>query len=81
MSQRFRQSVRQVYYWATFDAKTDLLKMSITALKKGLNIDDGLFHKNELFDVNGLRLEFASLNEGEMIQAMEILKTVLIGGQ
>lgn len=55
--------------------------MSITALKKGLNIDDGLFHKNELFDVNGLRLEFASLNEGEMIQAMEILKTVLIGGQ
>lgn len=63
--------------WSNFDPKIDLIRMSETAAKKGLHIDNGLFYKNEAFNPNGMRLGFASLQESEMIQALDILKKVL----
>jgi len=62
--------------WANFNPTIDLVKMSANAAKKGLYIDNGIFYKNESFDTNGMRLGFASLNEKETIQALEILKLV-----
>jgi GntR family transcriptional regulator/MocR family aminotransferase len=63
--------------WSTFDKKIDLIKMSENALKKGLSIDNGAFYKNEVFNVNAMRMGFASLNDSEIIKALEILKDVL----
>lgn len=63
--------------WATFDKKIDLLKMSQNALKNGLHIDNGLFYKNESFDQNSMRIGFASIDEKEIIKALEILKNSL----
>ena len=63
--------------WATFDKKTDLIKMSQNALKNGLHIDNGLFYKNESFDQNAMRIGFASIDEKEIIKAFEILKKSL----
>jgi GntR family transcriptional regulator/MocR family aminotransferase len=63
--------------WANFDSRINLVKVSAEATKKGLYIDNGIFYKNESFDTNGMRLGFASLNESETIQALEMLKTCL----
>jgi len=63
--------------WASFDKKTDLVKLSAAALKKGLSIDDGTFYRNESFSANGLRLGFASLEEAEILDALGKLKAVL----
>jgi GntR family transcriptional regulator/MocR family aminotransferase len=63
--------------WSNFDKKIDLVKLSKEASKKGLHIDDGNFYKNESFVPNALRMGFASLNENEMVKALNILKTVV----
>jgi GntR family transcriptional regulator/MocR family aminotransferase len=64
--------------WATFDKRIDLVKMSEDAAKKRLSIDDGIFYKNELFAANGIRMGFASLEENEMVEALSILKKVVL---
>ena len=63
--------------WSDFDKRIDLVKMCTEAAKKGLDIDNGNFYKNESFVINGLRLGFASLNQNEMTEALGILKKVL----
>ncbi|MBG6236246.1 GntR family transcriptional regulator/MocR family aminotransferase [Pedobacter sp. CAN_A7] len=63
--------------WSNYDPRIDLVKMSSNAAKKGLYIDNGIFYKNESFNTNGMRLGFASLDEGEIITALGILKTCL----
>jgi GntR family transcriptional regulator/MocR family aminotransferase len=63
--------------WSVFDKTIDLKKMSANALKNGLNIGDGSFYKNEVFDVNGMRMGFASLTEPEIQQAFALLKKSL----
>ncbi|WP_264537435.1 PLP-dependent aminotransferase family protein [Flavobacterium sp. N1736] len=62
--------------WSKFDSKIDLIKMSENALKNGLSIDNGNFYKNESFAANAMRLGFASLDEKEMVKALDILKRV-----
>ncbi|UIR56974.1 PLP-dependent aminotransferase family protein [Sphingobacterium sp. SRCM116780] len=63
--------------WSVFDKNIDLKKMSENALSNGLNVEDGSFYKNEVFNVNGIRMGFASLNEAEIQQALDILKKSL----
>jgi GntR family transcriptional regulator/MocR family aminotransferase len=63
--------------WANFNEKIDLIKMSEDASKKNLYIDNGNFYKNESFSTNALRMGFASLEENEMVEALEILKKVI----
>ncbi len=63
--------------WANFDKKIDLIKMSEEALKKGIDIDNGNFYKNESFVTNALRMGFASLKENEMAEVLGILSSVL----
>ncbi|HEY4336131.1 MAG TPA: PLP-dependent aminotransferase family protein [Puia sp.] len=63
--------------WARFSKKIDLVRMSDAALKKGLSIDDGNFYINEAFSANGIRMGFASLEEGEIVEALKKLRSVL----
>ncbi len=63
--------------WSVFDKGINLKDLSQSAEKQGLIIGDGTFYENEMFNPNGLRLGFASLNEQEMQQAFDILKKVL----
>lgn len=62
--------------WSNFDKSIDLPKMSADALKKGLYIGDGSFNQNESFVTNAMRMGFASLDEKEMVKALDILKGV-----
>lgn len=63
--------------WSIFDKSIDLKKISELAGKHGLSIGDGVFYQNEVFDSNGIRMGFASLNEDEMQKAFDILRKVL----
>lgn len=63
--------------WAVFHKRIDLLKMSAASEKLKLQIDDGVFYKNESFATNGIRMGFASLSESEMEEALRILKIVV----
>ncbi|MBT1685328.1 MocR-like pyridoxine biosynthesis transcription factor PdxR [Dawidia soli] len=63
--------------WSTFDKKIDLQKMSDAALQHGLFIDNGDFYKNESFSTNAMRMGFASLDEDEIIRALEILRKTI----
>jgi len=63
--------------WALFDKKINLVKLSEEALKAGLYIDDGTFYKNESFSENGLRMGFASLDDGEIKAALGTLRKLL----
>jgi len=63
--------------WSVFDNSINLKNLSQSAEKQELSIGDGTFYKNEMFNSNGLRLGFASLDETEMQKAFEILKKVL----
>jgi len=64
--------------WAGFDEKIDLIRMSENAGKKGLYIGNGSFYKNESFSANALRMGFASLQENETVEALGILKGILL---
>lgn len=60
--------------WAVFDDKVNLAQLSENASKQGLHILDGSFYRNEVFSPNALRMGFASLNESEIQQALEVLR-------
>ncbi|MFP3595313.1 PLP-dependent aminotransferase family protein [Chryseobacterium sp. SIMBA_029] len=63
--------------WSVFDASINLSELSQSAAKKGLKIADGSFYNNEIFIPNGLRLGFASLNEQEIEQSLELLRKII----
>ena len=63
--------------WSVFDKSINLEKLSLSAARQELRISDGSFYRNEIYDPNGLRLGFASLNETELQKAFEILKRIL----
>jgi GntR family transcriptional regulator/MocR family aminotransferase len=63
--------------WTVFDPGINLVKMADDALRKGLYIGDGKFYKNESFDLNALRMGFASLDDKEIVEALRILKMIL----
>ncbi|MCY1524892.1 HTH-type transcriptional regulatory protein GabR [compost metagenome] len=63
--------------WSIFDASINIPELSQRAAVKGLKIADGTFYKNELFEVNGLRLGFAGLNEIEIEKSLSMLKSSL----
>ena len=63
--------------WTVFDNGIDLNQVFQKSLKKGLYFTDPAIYKNEAFDVNGIRLGFASLKEDEMVKALDILEDCL----
>lgn len=60
--------------WSVFDKAINLPDLSKVASKNGLKISDGSFYNNEEFVPNALRLGFASLNELEIEQSLELLR-------
>ncbi len=65
--------------WAKFDASIKLPQVAEKALKKGLYISDGAIYNPEHTNLNATRMGFASLNEEEIIQAIDILARVVKG--
>lgn len=63
--------------WTIFDDSIDVNRVFEKSLKKGLRITDPALYKNETFDMNGVRLGFASLDEREMVRAIDILESVI----
>lgn len=61
--------------WATFDDAVNLDLLRETTLKNGLLISKSVFADAEGNRLNAIRMGFASLNEKEITEAMEILKT------
>jgi GntR family transcriptional regulator/MocR family aminotransferase len=64
--------------WSRFEKTDDLIKVPVRAMAKGLHISTDNFHKDGFSATSGLRIGFASLEQDEMIQAFDILKTSLI---
>lgn len=59
--------------WAVFDKKYLLENISLKAAKQGLFINDGKIFDNAHSTYNALRFGFASLNETEMDEAINII--------
>lgn len=60
--------------WVTFHDDIDLSQLRDTALKNGLLISKSVFSDAEGNKLNAIRMGFASLNEQEIEEAMNLLK-------
>ncbi|MDN5216060.1 PLP-dependent aminotransferase family protein [Fulvivirgaceae bacterium BMA12] len=63
--------------WTVFDKSIDLTQLFKRSLKMGLMINDPSIYNNEVFNENGVRLGFASVNETEINRALGILESAL----
>ena len=63
--------------WATFGPTIDLPGIAERAGKAGLFMASGVAHSQAGHSLNSTRLGFASASEGELEQAVEVLKAVL----
>jgi GntR family transcriptional regulator/MocR family aminotransferase len=62
--------------WLRFNKKHPLPSVAARAATQGLFMSDGNVYSNGTVNYNALRFGFASLNEKEQIEAVEILKKV-----
>ncbi len=60
--------------WSVFNKRIDLKKVSERAIRKGLYISDGRIYSAKGKVLNATRMGFASLDFGEMEEALEKLK-------
>ncbi len=60
--------------WVTFDLSIDLSKLREVTIKKGLLISKSVFSDIEGNKLNAIRMGFASLNEKEIEEAIDLLK-------
>ncbi|MEN7548827.1 PLP-dependent aminotransferase family protein [Rapidithrix thailandica] len=60
--------------WTHFDEDINLMDVVQKVNKHGMDIPNPEIYKNEVFSENSLRLGFASLQEKEIITALDILK-------
>jgi GntR family transcriptional regulator/MocR family aminotransferase len=63
--------------WAKFDKKYPLPEIARKASALGLYMTDGRIYNTDKVDYNALRIGFASLNEREMGEAVDIIKRAL----
>jgi GntR family transcriptional regulator / MocR family aminotransferase len=64
--------------WTKFDTKINLLATALLAFKNGLYISDGSQFDSPQLQPNATRLGFASSNESQLEQSVEILKRSLV---
>ncbi|WP_016775872.1 aminotransferase-like domain-containing protein [Anaerophaga thermohalophila] len=60
--------------WTKFDKSINLEALAKSALQKGLFISNGNLHRYPNYDVNGVRLGFASSSNEALIKCVDILK-------
>ncbi len=63
--------------WAKFDPSVSLPILSEKAFLKGLKINNGTMYNTDNVILNSMRLGFASINEREIEQGIELLKKIL----
>lgn len=63
--------------WARFAPTVDLVKLSQSCLRQGLAISNGKAHQYDDFNVNGIRLGFASSSEDELEKSVLIMKEAI----
>jgi GntR family transcriptional regulator / MocR family aminotransferase len=63
--------------WTTFHKSIDLKSLSTKAREMGLVMSDGTFYNTSKVNLNSTRFGFASKNESEISQFVDILKTLL----
>src|SRR4029077_4337730 len=63
--------------WTTFHKSIDLRSLSVKARDMALVISDGTFYNTSKVNLNSSRFGFASKNENEINQFVDILKTLL----
>lgn len=64
--------------WVQFDKKIPLLELRKIASKKGLLISKSIFQNKQGTNINAIRMGFASLNEIELKEAVELLKAAIL---
>ncbi|MGC4100802.1 aminotransferase-like domain-containing protein [Ferruginibacter sp.] len=74
---RFQKPAGGMALWASFHKKNPLQVVSQKASAMGLFMGDGSFYNTGPVNYNSLRMGFASLNEREMRESVEVLKKVL----
>lgn len=72
----FQKPTGGLAVWAKFDPKVPLPALARACKQQGLLLSDGLYYHPTL---NATRLGFASVNEAEMQQGLQILKEVAKG--
>ena len=63
--------------WTTFHKTIDLKSVSAKAREMGLVISDGTFYNTSKINLNSTRFGFASKDEREINQFVDILQTLL----
>ena len=63
--------------WAKFDRSLNLPQLAEKALSKGLKINNGATFNPEGIHLNATRLGFASINDGEIEKAIQLLKSLI----
>lgn len=63
--------------WTHFDKNISLEKMARQALAKGLFVSNGKTHQYPGYDVNGVRLGFASSSVDELERSIGVLKSIV----
>lgn len=76
---RFDQPEGGLAVWATFDPQIDLEQLAKKAKTAGLMVSDGVGHNPPGKWLNSTRLGFASSNESELGQSVEILRKLTRG--
>lgn len=73
----FQKPAGGMALWLQFNKKYPLPSVSARAAVHGLFMSDGSAYSNSAVNYNALRFGFASLNEKEQLEAVEILKKVV----
>jgi len=63
--------------WVAFDKKIPLKALRSICLKKGLQISRSVFQDRYGNDLNAIRMGFASLDEAELVAAVQLLKQAI----
>lgn len=73
----FRKPEGGMSVWTTFDSSINLVRLAEKALQKELYLSNGTAHESVFRKENVARLGFASSTEEELIQCIQILKSVI----
>ena len=76
---KFRVPLGGMAIWVNFQMKFPLSQVAKKASGQSLFISDGRFYNTGSEDYNSLRMGFASLNENEIREAVDILKKTVTG--
>jgi GntR family transcriptional regulator/MocR family aminotransferase len=75
---KFKKPSGGMAVWAQFDPSVNLPDLSEKALKNGLKLNNGLTYNPQNTLLNANRMGFASANENEIEQGIDVLKKIIL---